>query len=52
MRWIEGPDGVWRPERPDATAPGEQWRAGLPAWLPVAIAVAVAVVTALVRSGR
>lgn len=51
MRWIEGPDGVWRPERPGATAPGER-RAGLPAWLPVAIAVAVAVVTALVRLGR
>lgn len=50
MRWIEGPDGVWRPERADAA--GEQRRAGLPAWLPVAIAMAVAVVTALVRLGR
>ena len=46
-KWIEGPDGVWRPERA-----GQHKGPDLPAWLPVAIAVAVAAVTALVRLGR
>ena len=49
MRWIEGPDGVWRPERPGQCAPRG---VAVPRWLPAAIALAVAVVTVIVRSGR
>lgn len=47
MRWIEGPDGVWRPERP-----GQRKALSLPAWLPAAIAIGALVISVLVRLGR
>jgi len=47
MKWVEGRDGVWRPERP-----GQRNGPSLPAWLPAAIAIGALVVTVLVRWGR